>query len=56
VAMSVSELILGKEMILKTGLENRNSKCVMRQRNSMGEDIRGRQSWESGVVQSTKLI
>lgn len=54
--INMSEVILGKEIILKIGLENRNSKCAVGQRNSMGEDIRGRQGWESGVVQSTKLI
>lgn len=47
-ATRVAEVILGKEIILKTDLENRNGKCVAGQRNSMGEDIVGGEAGKVG--------
>lgn len=36
------EVILGKEIVLKVDPENSDGKCVAGQRNSMGEDLRGK--------------
>lgn len=46
--MRVAEVILSKEIILKTGLKNRNGKCVAGQRNSVSEDRVGGEAGKVG--------